>query len=213
MSTGWVTGNLYRLCDWFYRLAFLNLIWIAFTLAGFILFGIFPSTTAAFSVIRKWLRGEKDVPLVRTFWQSYRKEFIHSNKLGILFGLAACILLVDLKFVQTLHGVAFISLTSIFSLLIILFVFTLIYIFPVYVHYELRTLLYIRQAFFIAIVNPIQTILLVLASVLSFYVTMMLSGLFLFFGISGISLMIMWYSLRIFMNMDMEMKKHLAPES
>ncbi|QNG59353.1 YesL family protein [Metabacillus idriensis] len=213
MSTGWVTGNLYRLCDWFYRLAFLNLIWIAFTLAGFILFGIFPSTTAAFSVIRKWLRGEKDVPLVRTFWQSYRKEFIHSNKLGILFGLTACILLVDLKFVQTLHGVAFISLTSIFSLLIILFVFTLIYIFPVYVHYELRTLLYIRQAFFIAIVNPIQTILLVLASVLSFYVTMMLSGLFLFFGISGISLLIMWYSLRIFMNMDMEMKKHLAPES
>lgn len=213
MSTGWVTGNLYRLCDWFYRLAFLNLLWIAFTLAGFILFGIFPSTTAVFTVIRKWLRGEKDVPLVRTFLQSYRKEFFHSNRLCLLFGLAACILYVDLKFVQTLQGAAFIFLTSIFSLMIILFVFTLIYIFPVYVHYEMRTLLYFRQAFFIAIVNPFQTILLVLASVLSFYVTMMLSGLFLFFGISGISLLIMWYSLRIFRYMDWEMKKHFASES
>ncbi|WP_084028990.1 YesL family protein [Bacillus sp. J33] len=63
------------------RLVYLNLLWIAFSLLGIVLFGFFPATAAMFSVVRKWIMGETDVRVFKEFWQTYRKEFWKANRL------------------------------------------------------------------------------------------------------------------------------------
>ncbi|BDG36084.1 DUF624 domain-containing protein [Saccharococcus caldoxylosilyticus] len=55
MPSGLLDGKLYRVCEWITRLACINILWMLFTLAGLIVFGIAPATVALFTIVRKWL--------------------------------------------------------------------------------------------------------------------------------------------------------------
>ncbi len=49
--------------EWITKIAYLNLLWLGFTLLGLIIFGIFPATAATFTVARKWVTGYPDVAI------------------------------------------------------------------------------------------------------------------------------------------------------
>lgn len=66
MFTGTV-GGIYHISNWIMRLAYVNFLWILFTLAGFIVFGFFPATIATFAVVRKWIFDTTDIPIFTTF--------------------------------------------------------------------------------------------------------------------------------------------------
>ncbi|MEC0304686.1 DUF624 domain-containing protein, partial [Terribacillus saccharophilus] len=53
-----LSSSLYQLFEWITRFAYLNVLWILFTIAGGFIFGFFPSTIAMFTIIRDWLKGE-----------------------------------------------------------------------------------------------------------------------------------------------------------
>src|SRR5690625_6922967 len=79
-------GRVFRWCEGIMRLAYVNLLWILFTILGLGIFGIFPATIALFAVTRKWVMGDRDIPVFSTFWQTFRKEFLKSTLLGwVLF--------------------------------------------------------------------------------------------------------------------------------
>ncbi len=69
----------YRICTWIMRMAYVNLLWVAFSLLGLGIFGFFPATAAMFVVIRKWLSSEQDIPVFKTFWNAFKTEFIKIN--------------------------------------------------------------------------------------------------------------------------------------
>src|SRR5699024_11923190 len=94
-------GGFYRLCVWVTRFAYVNVLWFLFTFLGLVFLGAMPSTVAMFAVIRKWVTGVKEVPIFKTFLESYLTEFVKANMLGyILFGIGAQ-LYIDLKFLST----------------------------------------------------------------------------------------------------------------
>ncbi len=64
--SGFIDGY-YRFAVWVTKFAYLNLLWIAFSLLGLGLFGLFPATAAMFAVVRKWINGEKDIPVFHVF--------------------------------------------------------------------------------------------------------------------------------------------------
>ena len=78
------SGALYRIMVWITRLAYLHLLWILFTLAGAVIFGLFPSTTAMFAIVRDWLNGKTDRNLFSIFWIYFKAEFWKSNRLGLV---------------------------------------------------------------------------------------------------------------------------------
>ena len=81
---GW-KGKLYWTVELITLLAVLQLMWIGLTLFGLVLFGITPATVAMFTTLRKRLQGEDDLKLlVKTYWKTYKIEFISSNKIGII---------------------------------------------------------------------------------------------------------------------------------
>lgn len=109
MEMGGLMGGFYRISEWIMRFSATNLLWIIFNipviffafqilfvedigqlvamlipiaiLAPFVLF---PATAAMYSVTRKWVMGDGDVPLMKTFWKGYKDNYKQSMFGGLV---------------------------------------------------------------------------------------------------------------------------------
>ena len=67
-----IVTSLDRILQWIMRLAVVNGLWILFSLFGLLVGGVFPATVAALGLSRKWILGEQEVKIWKTFKQIYR---------------------------------------------------------------------------------------------------------------------------------------------
>jgi uncharacterized membrane protein YesL len=170
-------SGLYTLTEWITRFAYVNLLWIGFSLLGLVVFGISPATVAMFTIIRKWIMGDNEFPVFQTFWNSYKKEFLRGNRLGLIIALLAYIIFIDLNYIK-LDTIIQIPL----YLIIFAIVMTILYIFPVYVHYNVTFIQLFKNSFFIMMVNPLSSIMMLIGFVALFFVMKFLPALLFFFG-------------------------------
>jgi uncharacterized membrane protein YesL len=71
--------RLYRLADWLMTALALQGLWIAGTLAGLVLFGVGPASTALAGVWRSVLRGGTEPGHWRVFWRIWQRELWRSQ--------------------------------------------------------------------------------------------------------------------------------------
>lgn len=93
-NLGWAA----RLMDWLrfaMQLVVLNLLFLAGTLAGLVVLGIFPSAVATTVLLARLRAGDPGDRLVRDFLTAYRAQFVHANKVGSLFGIAGLLALLN----------------------------------------------------------------------------------------------------------------------
>ena len=164
METKGFFGGFYSLLEWISRLAFLNLLWISFTIIGLGIFGFFPATLALFAVARKWMLGNDDVSIFKTFWTSYKREFVKGNLLGLLITAISLVLYIDFQFV--LHSTnQFVSMLFVpLCFITLIFVAMVFYIIPMYVHYDMKIKQVVKGSFFVMIMNPLSTFYLLIGS-------------------------------------------------
>jgi uncharacterized membrane protein YesL len=175
-------SGLYGLTEWITRFAYVNLLWISFSIMGLVIFGFCPATVAMFTILRKWIMGEPDIPVFKTFWNTYKTEFFRSNGLGIVFVLVAGLVFADLYYMR-INQNNFLKLSHIpLYLFIFAALMTAIYIFPVYVHYNVRFLQIFKNSFLIMLINPINNIIILLGITAVFFVLKVLPALLFFFG-------------------------------
>lgn len=188
-----IVGGYYAFAVWITRLAYLNILWILFTIVGLIIFGLFPSTTAMFSVTRKWVLGEKDIPIFATFFETYKKEFIKSNIIGIILLLVTYFLSIQFQILRAVEGTSyFIASYVILALFLIVFIMAL-YLFPIFVHFKLKLIDHFKWPLVIGILHPILTVFLMAITVILNYLTFIfLPGLLFFFNGSVTAFIIMW---------------------
>ncbi|RDW20623.1 YesL family protein [Oceanobacillus chungangensis] len=193
-----INAAIYNILEWITRFAYINLLWILFTLLGGVIFGFFPSTIAMFAIVRDWLRGKSDFPILKSFWKYYRGDFLKSNQLGIFISLITAIITINLFFIQlnTLDWLTW-TYAPLFAFILV-FVLFLFYIFPAFVHFDLKIFKLIKNAFLIMLVNPIQTILMLLSLVSIFFIMYLIPPLFFIFGGSSYAFITMWLCLNIF---------------
>jgi len=190
MDTG-LFGGIYRGSEWIMRLAYLNILWIAFTLVGLVVFGLFPATVSMFAVTRKWVMGDTEIPIFKTFWESYKTEFKQANIVGYIILIIGFFLYFDLRFAQSQEN--FFGYFRYFFLgLILFYLVTTLYLFPVFTHYKLKTLAYIKHAFIFAIGRPLSSLIMIVSSVAVSYLMLFIPGLIPFYSGSVMSLIIMW---------------------
>jgi len=185
-------GGFYTLANWIMRLAYVNILWIAFSLVGIIILGFFPATIGMFTVIRKWIQGDGDIPIFTTFWATYKKEFLKSNLLGLFLSLIGYILYIDFIFLR--QGVTGFLQFTYYPLLIVILLYFLIllYVFPVFVHYEISIFQVIKNAFLLMIMSPLITIMMLVGLVIVFQALRALPGLTPFFTGSVLAYVIYW---------------------
>ncbi|WP_188454948.1 YesL family protein [Virgibacillus oceani] len=192
-------NGYYRLCVWITRMAYVNILWVLFSVAGIGIFGFLPATAAMFAVVRKWVMGNEDIPIFTIFMKSYRKEFIKANIVGYILLLIGYVLFAELQILwaqqSTIYFVAGFGVLAIFFMYFIV----LLYLFPIFVHFNLSTFQYINWPAIIGIVHPILTIVLGIGIVFIHYFTFVtLPALLFFFGGSVTAYILMWGASKTF---------------
>lgn len=190
--------RLNELCIMVLKLFYIQLLWILFTLLGFVLLGVGPATYAMFFILRQWIRGNTDLPIFKSFLQAYRTGFKESVSIGIFYLISGIILYVDLLYVQSqvLRGL----------LIVIGFIYmiSLFYIFPILVHYDWKSvMLKIKCSILFGISYLQYTLLLFAAIAIVYFLLFMFPGTIAFFGISIGSYMIMWMANQVFKRIEL----------
>ncbi|MDQ0207838.1 YesL family protein [Alkalicoccobacillus murimartini] len=203
-------GGLHKIAEWIMRMAYINILWVGFTLAGLVVFTIFPATFAMYAVIRKWIMGEDDVPVFKTFFSYLKKDFIRGNIIGLFLVLIGFVLYVDFQFLLTFAGegiVAYFYYPVLFVTLIV--ALGTIFVFPVFVHYQLKNVQVFKTAFFLMAVNPALSILMLVALGVALYAMFSFPATVIFFGASVPAYIIMRISYAI---IQMALAKQQARE-
>lgn len=174
------------------RLMILNLFWMLFTVMGLIVAGFFPATTAMFAIIRKWMIGQSnELPIFKTFFKLYTHYFIQANLLGVIYLAIGALLTVDLHFFRYSNGLFTNVLLLVIYSLIAIYSIMLLYLFPVYVHYEQNILENVKYTFILTIARPLHALLMVITLIATLLMFRYLPGLvpFCFGSVSGFVVM------------------------
>ncbi|MDX8044695.1 YesL family protein [Gracilibacillus sp. S3-1-1] len=203
---------LNKALEWVTKVAYLNLLWIVFSVLGFIIFSLFPATAATFSVTRKWITGSTDISLFKTFWQAYRQSILQANIIGYIVLILGYILYLDFLFITVVQNDYLLLLTIPFLFVTILVTLTSLYLFPVYAHYDMKVLQVMKSAFFIMIINPLQTIVMVLGVFAILFGVWHFQWLGLFFSMSLVALSISMPAQKAFRNIE-EKKNYIVKKT
>lgn len=196
---GGTMSYLYRLTEWIAKLAVLNILWVGFSLLGFLIFGIGPATAAMFAVEKEWMNGRTDNPLLKKFWTVYKKEFIKGNVLAMTFIIIGWLLYEDFQFTLLLSGSQHMILLISTSIVFLSYLLTLIYIFPIFSYFEFSKLRqYFKQAFLLGLTQLPSTLLILSGAGVLFIVFKFVPALMIFYFASLISVHITIITHRIF---------------
>ncbi|QAY59074.1 DUF624 domain-containing protein [Microbacterium protaetiae] len=84
-----------------YRLAYLNLLWLATTVLGLVVFGIGPASYAMAAYIDGWFRRGQTPPVTRAFFGHVRTQYWRSVAMGVILSGATVIVVTNIFSVGT----------------------------------------------------------------------------------------------------------------
>lgn len=203
MNGNRLTSGLYQLSEWITRLAYLNILWILFTLFGLIIFGIFPATASVFAVIRHWIKGEEGMPIFKTFWSEYKANFISTQIIGYILVIIGAILYFDYHFFSGQEGIIFGGIKILTGSVIFIYILVVLYIFPVFVHFKLKLFEYIKNALLISLSQLLLSIVMFIGTGLLYYAFFSISGLLIIFGISLPAYWISWVAQHVLKKIEL----------
>src|SRR5690625_4602735 len=192
-------GRIYTIMEWITMLAYINILWIFLTILGLILFGLAPATTAMYTVTRKWLQGNTDIKIFKTFFHTYKLKFIKSNILVWPIVVMGYILYIDFQYLSYVQGPFYYVMFFIFINASLIFIVLVLYLIPTIVHFNLNFLQNYKIALLIGVSSPFITITMIVSILIILLVLERIPGLLPFFSASLLSLIIMWYTDRAFL--------------
>lgn len=161
--------GIYNISNWILRFIYLNFLWILFSLLGLLVGGLFPSTVSMFTVVRKWILNKSSVPIYETFLKTYKTKFIRSNILGYSLSFIGLVLYADFLFLRNVDTYLFQLLYIPVLVISFLYIITLFYVLPIFVHYDLKGIDILKNAFFLSVISPFSTLKMCLGLLLLWY--------------------------------------------
>ncbi|WP_408007660.1 YesL family protein [Pseudalkalibacillus sp. A8] len=195
-------GKLFVLFEWITRMAYVNVLWIVFTVLGLVILGLFPATSAMFVLIRRWVRGEDDFSVFSLFWKTYKNDFWKANAFGWIMAGLGIILYLDYIFFSSSDTTLFFLLKSFTIMLLFVYGLILVMIFPVFAHYKLTLIHLFRNTIFIAMLHPLKSLTAISGITFIGFVMFLLPTLFPFFGGSLSALFLTWVAQMMFRKID-----------
>jgi uncharacterized membrane protein YesL len=227
-------GGFYRISEWIMRLAVINVLWLvcsipfAFFAWGLVLsqdvnqiysaliamavvapFSLFPATAAMFAVARKWVMGESDVALFKTYFRGYKENYKQSMLGGIIYTILLAIMVVDfIVYREQLNLLSYIFIAFLLLLMVSLFNF-----FSMLVHYHMKTFQLLKNAVLITIGKPFRSLSTAIMSGAVMYFSTRFTFLIPFFMGSIIAYLAFWNFNLIYQKLqDQAEKARLAEE-
>lgn len=206
-----IDGSLFRILNRIGDLVILNILWVFFSL---------PIITAGASlqaldyVLLQIIRKE-DPQIVKSFWRSFKLNFVQSTKLWIFFILCVTVLTVDVILSQSMYS----PFRQIFMYLCVfgaIIIFSMIlYAFPLVGRFENSIKGILKNSFLLTIGHAPKTIMMLICWLIPIIIIGLDVGLLLFFaiiswiiGISGICYLNCIIINGIFKQMEEECNDH-----
>lgn len=205
-------SGIYRISEKVMLIAYTNILWILFSLLGFVLIGIMPATVAMFAVMRKLIREEEQVSISSLFWNKYKDEFVKANLYGYLLLIVGAVFVMDVMLFQSLDGLPFMLLSILSAGLLLVFLAVVLYFIPLYVHYDLPFFQYIKTAFLLTFTHPIQTFIMIASGAVIGFILLLLPGSLFFFSGSLYCFIVTKTALKVFAHVE-EQKEVIEGES
>ena len=177
-----VMRGLGRLCDFM----ILNLLWVIFSIP---LFTIGASTTALYTVMLKIVKNEEGY-IFKGFLVAFKDNFKQATLLWLPLSAVGIILIINFQLVQQFESnIIQTAFFIIFTLMSILLVFLLMYIFPLIARYENTFKQSIQNALLISVARLPYTILMLLVGAVAVIGTLVHPPLAIFIWmIAGVSI-------------------------
>ncbi|MFP5106927.1 YesL family protein [Neobacillus sp. C211] len=190
MNNG-ILNKFHSLSTWISNLAYINILWLTFTLLGGVLLGIFPATIAMFFIIKRMFLEKSDFSIIKEFTILYKKEFKKSNLLFFPFILLAIIVAADIRFISSLDF-AFNSLVvKLFYVLLFLLAMIFLYSLVVYIYGARGKKEIFKSSLYILFNNPMTNLYILTGLLLLHFLTLKVAGLSLLFSGSVFSLLVL----------------------
>jgi len=220
-------GGLYRICEWIMRFSVINVLWvicsIPFLLAALPVltventgqltmvliisgviapFVLFPATAAMFTVARKWVLGDVDVPLFKTYFRGYKENYRQSMFGGIIYSLLFLLFVVNMRFYAELtNSLQFLSVM--FLVLIAVLCVSLFHFFSILSHLHMSVFQIIKSSLLITIGRPLTSIMIAITSAVILYISFFhFQWLLMFFSGSLIAYSSFFYFHRMFVKLQ-----------
>ncbi|MFF1830602.1 YesL family protein [Paenarthrobacter sp. NPDC058040] len=209
MASGAFGFRAYTFFDTLLWIACLNILWIAFTLLGGVVFGIGPSTAAAHILVRDKVRGGA-TPLFRRFGREYFRNFGKGNALGVPVLLVAAALFLNWGYFSAGRDLGS-QFASVAVLLAMLFAAGAVcHLFPMFARYELPLAQYFLMASRFTMRHLAGTAVLLFVTAAAVFACRSVPGLLPFFGVGAWLYVTGWLCDRFFTANDDSLA---APES
>ncbi|MGP4042478.1 YesL family protein [Gracilibacillus sp. D59] len=184
MNSVKLTEIMRTFCITALKLTYLNTLWFLFMLLGFVLFGLGPATAALCKIQHSWLK-EKDVSSIfSSFWKEYKLSFLKVNMLTIILIVLGAIIYFDLQFFMEKEGLWYRTISILIFIFSIWYMMVVLYVFPIYTHYQVKLFTTIRYAFIVAMLNPFKTIGMAVAAGGMLYLSLYFPQIMFSIGIS-----------------------------
>ena len=161
-----------------YWYAYLQVLWVLFTLAGLIIFGIFPATRALMTVMNQQT-DTSAVDIFHTFRQAYQEVFFAINKASILWTIMLILMSVNLLILPETQ-----QILRLLALGMICFLLLCIVHFIYFFHYREPTFVQIKQSFAHACLHPRKNVGYACIFLLLGIAILFIPGITCFFGVS-----------------------------
>ena len=164
-AIGWA-GKVMNWLRFAIALVVINLLFVAGTVAGLVVFGVFPAATAAAILLGRLRAGQPSDRLVRDFVTAYRAQFAHLAVVAIPFQVAAVLIFLDLVAFQTAALAGSPLSAVLLVLLVVVSVGTLLAAFSaitICTRYRDSARSIWRYAFVLPFVSPLMSVSLILA--------------------------------------------------
>lgn len=168
-------------------------------------FTVFPATAAMFTVARKWVTGESDVALFKTFFRGYKENYKQSMIGGLLYTVLIAVLVVNFLFYREQFSVV----SYIFLAFLALIIASLFNFFSMLVHYHMKTFQLIKNALLITIGKPFRSLsnIIMVALVIVVSWNFMKGFMFVFFTGSIVAFISFWNFNIIYMKLQEQAEK------
>ena len=186
--------------EWIVRLAYLNILWILFSLIGLGIFGVGPATISLFAIVRKIHRDGTDISIWKEFNHTYRSNFWRANGLILVLAPIYVFIYMDYAIIQ-MYPESYLVDNIVFPALVILSILILVltcYLFAVYVHFELSFWANFKHALLVSVVFPLHTVMMVLGLFIFSIVFFLFPAISIFYLISVPTLIIQICALKAF---------------
>ncbi|WP_067843528.1 YesL family protein [Amphibacillus sediminis] len=199
MSHLGIRTRMNHIFEWIMVLAWLNTLWLAFTLLGLGLFGWAPATVAMLNIFRRIYQEQSlDLAIFKTFVHEYKVNFFKANALGWMMLVLLLILGFSFLTLPSLTNLSFYLMSGLYLVIVSLFLLMALYVLPAFTHYQTSLVNYFKYALLIGLSHFHYSLIILIALVIIYFIFTIFPSLLLFFAVSMPSALTMYLAMKVF---------------